>query len=1253
MQNVIKNITNNKEYVNEMISDPDILVKTKLFRTHHFSQLNQITLTPQEAQKIVTATMTTLFKGGKQGTVYQGYVFRGDMRRPEEIFQQGFRLRSVVTDINQVNGFNGGFGGGADAQDPDGRGISASAYYQRDNAGAYYYGGGRQDEFSGEYGYTYLIDARDFEGYHLYANAHWKRYPQDKNTIFTALEINYAHPIPAWSVAGAFDATGKFIVNSGYLFSPETYPVIKPYEFYRVLSSRRLSELAHFSQEKRGISWQNMLSALDKMHTTYGYSQIKQAFILKNVITVYCQQYPDSAHLPLLAVLAGQLDKALFDTTMPVTTKNSIITLAITRPALAAVLLDPDSSFSLRHKPTDRLEFIDKMIHWINHSPELSHIPGVHAALPDNNPDFLPTFHIVLGKYRHHVTRFLSLAQGQGVLRRAQLNGQLLHLGYSWQDLMLLAQGNRYAAHVVEGLKAVISEVRVAGLSDERVVLEHFADKEYISRLQVKRLSQFKYILHNSSMRATEVNEVNSRYPIPSPDRFSTLFTEKKTGYEQIATLLQERSGLFISEAGKIDDSLNFVTQHMLSLKKAGIGTIGMVHLRRYLTQSLIDDYLKTGVMKGDLAVLVNVHRLDALFRRAFELRMQIVAMDSDDELYPTNYPAGGESAPLAGRAFSQREDNVFNRLSSAGKKFIVIYHQSCLRFHNGFIDSLQVVARDMQLPVLQVDSSERLSIPGNDVYLPTWESDQSSLGERTRQALLLVNQLASGQIKADSLTVTQKQLFSDFFPAMDNSAGFRLQAGISTDRRIFLQAADDLHRLLHSRALHAQLENLNGYEALQRMHNWDAQRLAGIRALYESAQPVSGIEKHIWLAPQALYLHDGSPVARAGAQRLSLAWLYTLNQDKKYRERLLNALQAHDQVNQRRADLEISPAAILRVERFYTLLDNLTQHDVQGLPLLHDSGRFSVAYFLNTVTRGERQGYYQLEAGNCLLALAFNQDSSGQWYYDLYDPLPGFEVRIKGSDRDKLISQLADTLNACLSRRDPAFGNQSLAEHYRVSRQNGQFIFNVRQLTLNSARHPAALKELVNFLQEDFAMPEKQLAVTEDNESRLPCNHQTAANYPSTLLNAEVFSPSWLSRINRITGMAAGGIRVTSWLQGLKAISHYQRRRANREFELTAVQKQREETDMAFLVAGMLIDTGGDLLGWSAVKLSDHVIKKGMARTGNRLIKLAQVTGVASGAIGSGLDLYGAFRAFSALAEEKNATDAGRGHLFRESSCQ
>jgi len=184
---------------------------------------------PEEAERIALAKSTRLRLPGNTGIrdvrgkeinqteVYQGYVFRGDMRDPAEIFRDGFRLRTGGNDFKQVSGHRGGFGGGHDALDPDGHGISTSAFYNKDNAGAFYYGGAKG-------GNTYLIDARRMTGFDLYTNNDLARNPGSKIKL-KPFEINYAQDIPGEQIVGAFNSKGAFTPNPSYRPSKKPIPL--------------------------------------------------------------------------------------------------------------------------------------------------------------------------------------------------------------------------------------------------------------------------------------------------------------------------------------------------------------------------------------------------------------------------------------------------------------------------------------------------------------------------------------------------------------------------------------------------------------------------------------------------------------------------------------------------------------------------------------------------------------------------------------------------------------------------------------------------------------------------------------------------------------------------------------------------------------------------------------------------------------------------------------------------------------------
>lgn len=186
-------------------------MESKFKNVRVINRLNRLDKGPQVAQKLMDKTGTVYFDGAQNGYVYQGFVMRGDMRLPKDVFRDGFKLRTPITDVKQVNGMKGGFGGGKNSLDPDGMGISTSAFYKDSGAGAFHYGGGRG-------GYTYLIDGRDMKGFDLYRNHHYASLSHSK-IGFRPWEINYGNNIPGSKILGAYGPNGVFIPNPNALKS--------------------------------------------------------------------------------------------------------------------------------------------------------------------------------------------------------------------------------------------------------------------------------------------------------------------------------------------------------------------------------------------------------------------------------------------------------------------------------------------------------------------------------------------------------------------------------------------------------------------------------------------------------------------------------------------------------------------------------------------------------------------------------------------------------------------------------------------------------------------------------------------------------------------------------------------------------------------------------------------------------------------------------------------------------------------------
>jgi hypothetical protein len=169
-------------------------------------RLNNLEQGPHIAQKLMDRSGLVIYRGKKSGYVYRGFVMRGDTRPLDEVFRDGIKLQTPITDVKQVNGMYKGAGGAKSALDQDTLGISTSAFYSDSGAGAFHQGGAKG-------GHTVLIDARDMIGFDEARNLNFAS-ENPTRTGFKPLVINYGNDIPGWRIVGAYGPNGEFIRNS-------------------------------------------------------------------------------------------------------------------------------------------------------------------------------------------------------------------------------------------------------------------------------------------------------------------------------------------------------------------------------------------------------------------------------------------------------------------------------------------------------------------------------------------------------------------------------------------------------------------------------------------------------------------------------------------------------------------------------------------------------------------------------------------------------------------------------------------------------------------------------------------------------------------------------------------------------------------------------------------------------------------------------------------------------------------------------
>jgi hypothetical protein len=192
-------------------------LRDRKFRNHNvIDKLNHLADGPRVAEKLAKQTGVRYFANPQSGYVHEGFLLRGEKFRngmptfkenAEYAFEHGFELTHPIKNVKQVNGMKGGFGGGKNQADWDGRGISTSPYLSEGGAGAHHYGAGRP-----EGGITYVIDARGTPGFDLYANRNYADRPPIELGS-KPLEINFGEKIPGSRVLGAYDKLNKFWPN--------------------------------------------------------------------------------------------------------------------------------------------------------------------------------------------------------------------------------------------------------------------------------------------------------------------------------------------------------------------------------------------------------------------------------------------------------------------------------------------------------------------------------------------------------------------------------------------------------------------------------------------------------------------------------------------------------------------------------------------------------------------------------------------------------------------------------------------------------------------------------------------------------------------------------------------------------------------------------------------------------------------------------------------------------------------------------
>ncbi|WP_429152289.1 MARTX multifunctional-autoprocessing repeats-in-toxin holotoxin RtxA [Aeromonas hydrophila] len=480
--------------------------------------------------------------------------------------------------------------------------------------------------------------------------------------------------------------------------------------FADVYSLDELKKAAQVFAKPIGESYQQILDQLATLQGASGQAKVEAALRLNNLIDDYLVKHEGSGRNPALSKLQSQLHGNLYRGELA-SLQTEVTALAKTRPDLAAIVIGKAAEEAQGQHPG----LTQMVLRWAAQDPYLAAKAGYQGAVPVDLP-FDARFHIALSEHHGDLKKWLTEAQGKGLLSRAVLDDtrKVLHLGYSYQELQDMT-GEQSAQMAVYFIKEAAKQAAPGSeLSAEHIMLDKFGDRRYLGELESRRIEQIENIYHSS--KQTDVAAWDVRYGGDALRTLNAQLDGDSTLAGQLARLLDNRNGLLIGETHGSDvNGLRFVNEQMDTLKAQGVTVIGLEHLRGELTQPLIDRYLAGGEMSPELATMLKSKHLEpSLFERARERGMRIVALDDGSTARPV---IGGTEHGLMYRAGAANNVavDVLGKLP-AGEKFVAIYGSAHLASHKGIEGFVPGITHRLGLPALKVDADNRFHLQTDDV---------------------------------------------------------------------------------------------------------------------------------------------------------------------------------------------------------------------------------------------------------------------------------------------------------------------------------------------------------------------------------------------------------------------------------------------------------------------------------------------------------------------------------------------------------
>ncbi|GFN45149.1 putative RTX-family protein-10 [Candidatus Regiella insecticola] len=426
---------------------------------------------------------------------------------------------------------------------------------------------------------------------------------------------------------------------------------------------------------------------------------LKNIFSLQSKIQSYINKYQKFPSVPALKELRGKIHNILFpNTDFKRNQLGSILlisTIDLEQAAHIYMSIHDHNKHGKAEPNINALIFSDPYL-----QPFKGFTGEENDILQGKQGVFNAKFHIPLGNKFTVFKANLLAAQAQNVLNNVYLDEKtkIAHIGYSYNELTAL-KGNEHVGIILYTIILAIQEKKDSNFIGQidLLMLKHFSNRRYLQDIRKERLADINKI--GKSDPNTEIAEWDKHYSGQTGEQLQQRLLDKDLNINSwLDVLLENRKGLLISENNY---GLDFVTRHLLDLKSKEITTIGLGVLNAKFAQPLIDAYLRTGNLSGELAVMVETNGLGKLFESAFAKKMKIIALGVDsrrkgieEDDYENIY------------RIDKTNQGVVEAFNQPGEKFVAILSSEFLQSQPGIEGPLSSITHRLGLPAMTVNES-------------------------------------------------------------------------------------------------------------------------------------------------------------------------------------------------------------------------------------------------------------------------------------------------------------------------------------------------------------------------------------------------------------------------------------------------------------------------------------------------------------------------------------------------------------------